>query len=187
MDPYGSLDAPAHLTLCHLNSSVLSLIGKYCPKLVTLEINGIDIKKKDIVALILGDLVDILLPTSAEGEKWSKDAVLESLRVPAELLTPLCFSLSKLILRTDPPLRVSTLAFALRHLKALEEMDVGKEEWLPDDYYIVKAIGLLYYSQHSVDRQIQQEFDDICCEAVSHVSFERNLLTSPTLHSGNCR
>ncbi len=168
------------------HQSVLSLIGKYCPNLVDLSITGFIIKKKDIMGLILGELVDTLLPTSAYNEKWSENSVLESLRVPSKHLTPLCSTLKKLYCLSkygQSSQCGSSPVFALRHLSALTNMDF--DEAYQQRNPTLQAIKMLH-KNIGVDEKIQQEFDQVCQGVASLITSLENTLeiTSSSSHSG---
>lgn len=104
--------------------SLLSIVGKYCSALRKLEFTGFCFEKMDFLALIVnGDVADVLF--SRDDHRWSEDAVLAGLRIPQELLNPLCHTLQQLILRESHHMERGRAvpefyAFALRHLHTLE-------------------------------------------------------------------
>ncbi len=154
--------------------SVLSVIGEYCPALDELVVERFTLAKKDLVGLILGTLVDIVLPTGEE--KWSEDPVLRNLRISHEFATPLCSTLLSLSLSNCLVSFIdgsSTLAFLLRHLQKLE----GSFKML-HNASVLKAIKILHDNDR-VDEDMQQEFGAVCREAASHISFERISTSAP--------
>ena len=166
--------------------SVLSLVGKCCPNLVDLSVTGFIIKKKDIMGLILGELVDTLITTSAYNEKWSENSVLESLRVPSKHLTPLCSTLKKLYCLSkygQSSQCGSSPVFALRHLSALTNMDF--DEAYQQRNPTLQAIKMLH-KNIGVDEKIQQDFDRVCQVAASHATIPENNqeIKSSSSHSG---
>jgi len=110
-----NLDCLTHLTLrsCDVDitvaqcdsvvgksSTILSLIGEFCPALTKLDVSlGFCLKKEHLAGLILqrGRLMsDILFPTTTnDAGRWSRDSVLEGLQVPVEFLNPLCRTLQE--------------------------------------------------------------------------------------------
>jgi len=154
--------------------SVLSVVGEYCPALTELGVKRFTLAKKDLVGLILGTLVDIVLPTGEE--KWSEDPVLRNLRISHEFATPLCSTLLSLSLEDCLVSFIdgsSTLAFILRHLQKL----TGSFKMLQKTS-VLKAIKILHDNDR-VDEDMQQEFEAVCREAAFHVSFKRISTSAP--------
>lgn len=123
------LDCLTILDLCKLDKlhrSVLKLIGNSCPLLTQLSITGFCLSPKDILSIILGEVVDDLFPeSSVTNVVWAEDKCLTYLQVPPELLTPICFILRRLSADWDKKSDEcwSVASFALRHLPLLEKMN----------------------------------------------------------------
>lgn len=134
----GSFQHLTQLSLLEICSNsrftALTLIGEACPSLSHLSIDGSVLKKRDILALILGitgvKLLDISEFNADQSPSWCNDEVLEHLAVPPEYLSPICFTLKQL--KFEEPQGIddyyneigkSEAAFALRHLPFLETVD----------------------------------------------------------------
>jgi len=131
MGPLSSLENLTHLTLCSLEDElrqiVLSLVGKCCPLLTHLSIEGFPnwpVGEQEILRLIFGEKLSSVFPNGYNDEE------LDHLNVPAERLAPFCSSLRVLKyyncsfnkgdeVKRDA-LSESNVAFALRHLPFLE-------------------------------------------------------------------
>ena len=74
---------------------VLTLIGKSCPSLTHLYVNGAKMCKKDILALVLGEFINDLYD-SEEEPSWCEDGGVETLVIPSEFRTQICFTLQEL-------------------------------------------------------------------------------------------
>lgn len=126
------------LTLSKLtpsNRSILKLLGKSCPLLTSLRVSGFMFDKQDILAVILGELVDVVFPHSQEeylDEEASlfEDRTLQSTLMSYELVSPFCLTLQTLQLgeidefrEMDSSQLYSTMAFALRHLPSLKVLE----------------------------------------------------------------
>jgi len=195
-----SLNSIKHLTCLRLYNlgqsyrSVLSLIGKSCPLLSHLSVSGFHPGKRDIFAIIMGDVVDNLRPALSFDDPFSikknkqptclEDDFLQGLKVPTEFLTPLCFTLKDLQLSNSNRKKKesryvssrlgydrfefssSLVAFALRHFPRLEKMD----ENVPTS----EAIRLLYNVElvtKTKDSNLttrQEEFEDACQKAAGN-------------------
>ena len=132
-----SLQHLEHLCLCGLLSfvqkfTVLGYIGKSCPSLSHLSVNGGDkMDKKVILALVLGELAFKLLDCKDSQllPSWCEDEELEHLVIPSDLITPICSNLRELqLLNQQCPRKFhnisgSTAAFILRHFPSLEKID----------------------------------------------------------------
>ncbi len=181
--------APYRLDEFH--QSILSIVGKFCPVLSTLEVKGFCVKKRDILGLIvIPELAEILFPSTEE--KWSNDLALSSLRVPSELLNPLCSTLTLLSLKHScytytqyiipdedcdchPSVSGSTLAFALRHLSQLQ----GLHTFIPTSE-VVKIL----YDAKEIQLQHQEELEKLFQDVASRIG--RKLITSQqSSSSGN--
>jgi len=177
--------APVFLSLSALNcltslslfmlpeshKSALKYLGSSCPLLSHLCVTGFTIEKRDILAIILGDLIDDLLPNDSKEAAWSDDTVIQELIVPPKFLSPLCISLRRLLFTDFEPkndwpapskpydpigFSDSTLAFALRHLSSLEEFDGAAIK--------SNAIKILHRSG-APNQQIQLKLSEVCLEA----------------------
>jgi len=109
-----------------LRPATLSHLGRVCPSLTHLSIIGSsNVNKKEVLALIVGGLLDELLPNSTEEPDWFKDSALDRLVVPSEFLSPLCNTLLQLHFRWEDDsdhqgFSASAAAFALRHFRSLQ-------------------------------------------------------------------
>ncbi len=155
------------------HKSVLKYLGSCCPLLSDLYVTGFTIEKRDILAIVLGELIDDLLPNDSKEAAWSNDTVLRGLVVPPKFLSSLCVSLKRLFFTDIDPKNEwavysepydpigfsdSTLAFALRHLSSLEEFDGTAIK--------SKAIIILHHCG-GTSKLIQSKFSQDCLEAFS--------------------
>ncbi len=142
--------------------SILGIIAEYCPILTHLTVIGFNIRKKDVLALIIGASA---IPF--DDVQWTEDLVLENLKVPAEYLSPLCFKLHNLRLPLccitrfpcNPSFSNSTAAFAYRHLPALRYSNLS----VPT----IKTIQLLYSNRAHKNAshqktEVQKAFEEHC-------------------------
>lgn len=147
-------------------TSILSIVGEYCPILTSLNVEGFYIRNEDMLALIIGASANILFPIN--DDQWTNDAVIKSLLVPTELMTPLSFTLRHLELTSlcchlrcycNPIISAPTTAFALRHFPVLSTAYI--EGNFPT---IITAIQLLYSNRGDDGRktEIQKEFEEYC-------------------------
>lgn len=91
-------DRPQHQDVEDTSQSLLSIVGKQCPVLAKLKVDGIFLEKLDIVALILNaDMAAILFPKT-EHYRWTNNSDLQGLRIPSQFLNPLCGTLRELLL-----------------------------------------------------------------------------------------
>jgi len=189
---------PCDTLLDATNRSVFSLIGKFFPALTELEVEGFCPKKQDYLALILGELADIVL--SSGDEKWFEGLDLKNLRVAPEFTSSLCSTLQILRLKKSGNCRSyekapycnsitggPTSVFVLRNLPALilvkfrghSSYDIQQHE------FFVHAIEFLRDHRDIVDGKEQKEFDQVCGEAASRIiPFQRNAVTPPISQSG---
>jgi len=122
-----SLNSLDHLTSLNLHNMhkcyrpILGFLGKL--KLSHLCLGGFGIEKQDILAIMLGELMNHL-PNSEEGIAWKRDQILQYLQIPSEYLTPLCSTLNYLAVGKlasadymDNKWNISgsTVPFGLRH------------------------------------------------------------------------
>ncbi len=122
-----SLDHLTSLSLHNLHKSnrrVLRFLGNL--KLSHLCLGGFNIKKQDILSIVLGELLDNI-PESARGI----DGIINEdfIQIPYEYLTPLCSTLSHLEIGETAGYREAnwkinycTAAFTLLHLPFLQKM-----------------------------------------------------------------
>lgn len=192
-----SLNSLSHLTsltLSNMNYAykpIMSVIGNSCPSLSFLSLDGgFHNTKRDILALILGEVFDQLNPHwTNEMVSWSKDGPLELLRVPSEYLTRICFSLRDLWLTDNSDdirhqhycskLSPSAVAFLLRHVPLLEDLTYCSTTAL--------AVKILHDAPIAVDSKIQSVFEKDYRKAFNsigktpnHRSPELKLIPSPT-------
>jgi len=162
--------------------SLLGIIGQICPKLEELDFSdfsNID-EKKSILALLMGqDLARALFPP---GGMWARDSVLYKLRIPTKYLSPVCFTLERLL-----PFRVdhygAEYAFALRHLPKLRHWNfknTGDDEDIP--IYLIKALHRAEEEKDS--HQLQQEAFEAACRSSAAVLNLNVEASSSTLLSG---
>lgn len=75
----------------HNNRSILSIIGKRCPTLSKLSLEGFCMRKNDVLGIVINEeLADTFFLTN--DDRWSKDSVLQGLRIPSEFLNSLFYS-----------------------------------------------------------------------------------------------
>lgn len=139
-----SLNQLTSLCLLHLKKrdrSILKVIGKSCPQLTTLKLDGFEFEQMDVLALILGKAVNLLFPLFLEEDAELEDSKLRRLLLLSSELdvSPFCSSLLHLQLgqpyeyketdcfwsRRSYPELDTTLAFALRNLPLLKVMDAS--------------------------------------------------------------
>jgi len=174
--PLISLEHLTHLNLFEINTHnhlcVLRLIGNSCPSLSHLSVSKTNLQKREILALVLGELVDKLLPNPNPVFKepiWYQDCALQKLVIPTKFLSPFCSTLQDLQLSGDMAIRetsrggrcgyyygfsASTAAFILRHFPSLQNMG----ERLPTGM----AIKILHDAPIAQDNVIQAEFEKDC-------------------------
>jgi len=181
-----SLDSLHHLTsltLYHLaghfdDNPVLTFIGKSCPSLTHLRLaKSNPTSKHDILAIILGELVDFLIGPHQVFDvqpyrrfkkvNWAEDSALGRLRVPSKYLTPLCYTLRHLELiecinhHYYPVIDPTIATFILRHMPLLEKLEgcSGTK----------RAIQLLH-KESEEDKEspgtIQVDFEQACRDAI---------------------
>jgi len=188
-----SLEHLAHLELNALSSiigaSVLSLIGKACPSLSRLVVSGYRFKKRDVLAIVLGEMVEEVMPVSQHQEpEWLRDDSPKLLVVPPAHRTPLCSTLTELIFMWEKPddadydeevFSPPIAAFALRHFPLLEKMNAP----VPTSM----AIKILNDAKQF---KFQTKFEKKCEEAAQHLignstaATVDNLVLQRNLHSG---
>jgi len=167
--------------------SILKTVGRYCPSLSKLSLDGMCFMAKDIIDFIMiGEISDVLFPTQFGGWSYS---VFDGLRIPPRYLNPLCFTLEELSV-TSYNCRdyccdcwmcdsTSVIAFLLRHLPELQTTDSTSS--ISSD--ITNAICLLYEKSKSTEIQ-QAKFEEACQEAASRIDFKSVLTTSPAILPG---
>jgi len=186
--PLMSLHDLTNLFLYNLDqshSSILNLIGEFCPSLTHLSVSGFRVGKKDILALVLGRLVDYLLPPTKSLRPWSEwkeDRALQHLVVPDKYLSSLCFTLQNLQLGVNSENMEVTASyvnygvniaesvnfdepsavFLFRHFQSLQKID----GCVPT----VGAIKILRTGESGIVKEksiIQAKFEKACQEASS--------------------
>lgn len=168
------------------NPPVLSIIVKYCPALIKLNVFlGFCMTEKHLLELILDEKwSDFLFP--ADNTRWNQDSVvLEGLQVPSQLLNPLCLTLQELGLCTcafKPTCHrlseASVYAFALRQFPKLRKIE------LLDDKSFVDIIKILNKAKETDHQQQQTDFERDIRDAAIQIGIEENLITSPAPFDG---
>jgi len=149
--------------------SVFKCIGQSCPLLSYLSVSGFTVWKAVLSLIVVGELVDgIMLTKNHRETKWSLDATLQRLRVPPEYLTPLCSTLKHLHIKISKSYCYdsmnSTLAFALRHLPMLQNLDSNS-----------MAVKIFYDTCGLIDSKMQSEFEEVCRKAKNVSNFSSAL------------
>ena len=134
-----SLSSFVHLTSLSLyclnkrQRNMLNFVGYSCPKLQHFCITGFPIVKKDILALVIGDALN-LFPVIKEI-MLEEESDIHKFRISPEFLTPLCSTLQHLQLEDlgernrlkksceFTGLPYSAVAFVLCHMKNLHRID----------------------------------------------------------------
>jgi len=187
-----SLEHLDHLELHSLNSSigssVLGLLGKACPSLSRLVVSGYRFKKRDVIAIVLGRLVEEVMPISQHQEpEWLQDDSLKLLVVPPAHRTPLCSTLTELSFMWENPddadyeeelFSPAIAAFALHHFPLLKKMNAP----VPTSMAIKILNGVAQF-------KFQTEFEKKCEEAAQRLignsdPATENLVLQRNLHSG---
>ena len=178
-----SLNSLHHLTSLSLfnleeesHSPILKFLGKSCPLLSHLSICGFLITKKDVLSIMLGDLVDHLFIDNIE-KPWMEDAVLQSFQVPAELLAPFCSTLRHLELEnvhwdSFSARYYSPVVFLLRNLPLLEKLN-GKNTSMA-----VKILQNTRLEAHTEFEKILREASSRSSASVQ-LNIEHNRLIRP--------
>jgi len=157
------------------------LVGKICPVLAKLEIDGCWPNKRDIFALIVKeDMAEILFPK--DDRRWSEDEVLLGLRLPEQFLNPLCTTLKEVKIEALYTMYFgffsrkvklqSSYAFAIRHLSKLEHADL-------EDYPTIDLVELLY----RIGEVNREGFNEAWREAASRLGLD--VIEPPCFVSGN--
>jgi len=140
--------------------SLLMVLGSSsCLKLSTLEIESLcSAGKRIVLLLILGKLYrDVDL--RAYVAEWSTDAVLQSLRVPPDCVTPYCSTLQHVNLDLD--CSAASLAFLLRHIPLLQTVSCARRGNLS------KAVLIYRDAPNLEGTQLQSQFNELCRQAAS--------------------
>lgn len=136
--PLRSLQHLTHLSLYQIwweqRFTVLSLIGKACPSVSHLSVDGAVMGKRDLLALIFGEFVNDLM--GFDESLWNRGSGLEHFVVPPEYITPICSSIQELrLIRKETyicgvdfyddhnDIHHSEAAFLIRHLPLLKVVD----------------------------------------------------------------
>lgn len=173
----------------HLSGRVLSLIGKTCPLLTRLKIvqNSI-ITKRDIMAIVLGELVDELLPEKETPKEptWLEYDRLTRLEVPPQLITPICSSLQELHLfwewenalqlkdPEDLELELPIIIFILRHFSSLIHLK-GDKIFVPE--------ALIDLQEMLKPIKFQPVFEKACQEALNRMPNSTSLIAQRNLRN----
>ena len=160
-----SLSAFFHLTSLSLyclskhKRNILNYVGHSCPKLKHFCGTGVRIIKKDILALVLGDALNLF---PEKEEMLEEESDIHKFQISPEYLAPLCSTLQHLQLEDLEEkkklrksceysgLAPSAVAFAIRHMKNLCRIDHSSSS-------VSSAVKLL--SQNS--KEIYEEMDDV--------------------------
>jgi len=146
-----------------VKGSILSIVAEYCSALTSLTVSNFYLRNNDMLALITGASAKILFPN--HGDQWTQtnDSVIKSLRVPTELMTPLCFTLRRLHLirrgnfyLCDPHISGCAAAFALKHLL---ELRTATEY----PFKTIEAITIIYSERggdDGIETDIQKAFEE---------------------------
>jgi len=148
------------------HQSILSTVAKCCPALADLLISGFYLRKLDFFALLLGEWNHVLFPINCD--RFIDDFFLESMKIPSEFLSPLCFTLKELFLMQpeEPTPSVATYAFALCHLSKLESTCKSK----------LDMAQILKFIRELKDGQTKQaEFEEYCRESALRTGRKRKL------------
>ncbi len=171
------LEHLTHLSLMEMHPSLdrniaLGLIGKACPLLSHLSVNGGEMDKDDIFALILGESC-YKLKSGFQGNKdppWYEDRVVEHLVFPPEFLSPTCSALRELCLIKESGYYLdrekehrhfisgSTAVLILRHFPLLQSMDKR----------IPTSLGVMILYEKSY-LESQEDIQLICQEAIKQL------------------
>jgi len=147
---------------------ILGAVAKLCPSLAKLDIFGFHVRKQDLFDLVIGEWNDSLFPT--DSHQWSVDSTIKGLNVPSEFLTPLCFTLKRLLFNSDrdtdvPTPSVSMCTFVFRHLPHLEEF-----LRCADSVKVSKA----FYKTEMIENK-QAEFEEHCRHVADRIGRKRKL------------
>ncbi len=173
-----SLSSLTHLSSLKLSFaredliSLLKIIGTCCPNLRHLSIDTLVFANtRHIITLILGKLFADWHLKQKQAE-WGSDAVLQSLLVPLDCLTPFSFTLRHLSL--GPDCSPASLAFLLRHLSLLEAVD--------DAHGNLSKAVLIYRDAPSLEGTlIQSQFNELCRQAARRRPLNYPAVCSPIL------
>ncbi len=190
-----SLIALQHLTQLSLtgmrerNRCVLRFIGQSCPSLSHLSVSGFGLEKKDVLGLVIGELIDDIFPNPLNEPSWCQDAALNRLIVPAKFRAPICHSLQDLKLSDGGDtsemrqlkwglsdcyygFSASVTAFLLRHFPLL----INLGDRLPTSL----AIKILQDAPiDTKDAVIQSDFEKACCKALLDRQDDSTLIFNP--------
>jgi len=167
------------------HQSILSLVGKFCPALIKLNVSlGFPLKKEDLLGLVLGIKSNVI----TDNERWNEDQVLVGLQIPPEYLNPLCLTLQKLTLSSmsgdlsdywfepkgnDVETSISPFvyAFALRQLPKLRKIKLETP--------IIDIFKIIYNVKTGSRQNNQTEFEEICRVLALQFGLEPDSITSP--------
>lgn len=163
-----------------LHRPLLKFLGKSVPSISHLCLNGFNIKKRDVLALITGELVDDLFPNAEKETGWSHDAAVELVQLPPEFLTPLCFSLHHLETvyclehesMKEWAFTSSTAAFCLRHLPALRSINGCEGTGM--------GAKMIYEDRPEANGvEVQSRFENVCRKVQANRSTTFPMITFP--------
>lgn len=158
-----SLSSLTQLSSLHLYialenfTSLLRVLGTSCHKLSRLWIDSFCCANKVHVLLLIHGKLERDDHLQAKADEWSTDAVLQSLLVPPDCVTPYCSTLQHVNLGSD--CTPASMAFLLRHLPLLETVDGARGN-------LSKAVQL-FRDAPILEGTIQMEFDQLCRNAAS--------------------
>ncbi len=140
-------------TLTNCCQSLLGIIVKCCPALITLAVKGFCSMELPLLKLILGEVSTILFLNAADDEFFLRHgSVLQGLVVPYKFLNPLILTIQELYLDDNSfsalsdtgseqhSFHRSAIAFLLRHFPKLRTLDAGQNS----SAYITEAISNLH-------------------------------------------
>jgi len=154
-----------------------------------LSVSGFGLEKKDVLGLVIGELIDDIFPNPLNEPSWCQDAALNRLIVPAKFRAPICHSLQDLKLSDGGDtsemrqlkwglsdcyygFSASVTAFLLRHFPLL----INLGDRLPTSL----AIKILQDAPiDTKDAVIQSDFEKACCKALLDRQDDSTLIFNP--------
>ena len=128
------------------NAGVLfySQLSKSCPNVKLLQLNeGITFEPQHILALVLGSEWLDMIPTSVKEKMKGPSSNIHHIHFASEYTNPICKTLEQLAVFHKPSNNVeeyvASLAFLLRHLPLLKELDIKSAV-----HCCCRAVQLLY-------------------------------------------
>lgn len=145
------------------DASILAVVAEFCPVLINLTVKGFYITDKDLLGLITGASFQNLF--LSPNDRWRINlSTIHSLVVPAELVSPLCFTLKNLQLNRwwiycdcNPKVSGTSAAFALKHLPELRTSTIHRIS-------STQVIQLLYSKRGdgTTKSDDQKAFEEFC-------------------------